>query len=83
MRHDFRPIVSEQTNHRNIVFFYQDKFAVTDISYDSRWYFLDWQDDIKGYYTEQEIYEKMDKFRETNQKKLDELKDSMKKAGII
>jgi hypothetical protein len=49
----FRPIISEHHNFRNVKFTIDDKYVITDIRYDAKWYYLDWQDDFKGYLNEE------------------------------
>lgn len=42
----YRPIVSENHNFRNIRFTVDDKYVVTDIRYDAKWFYLAWEDDL-------------------------------------
>ena len=82
-REDWRPIISEQTASRNIIFVMNDTELYADIKHDAKWIFFDWQDDLKGFLTESEIYEKMDSFRNKNLKKLEGVKRELQKEKVI
>lgn len=53
----------EQATNRNVIFIMDDTQLYVDIKFDAKWTYFDWQDEIKGYMTEQEVLKEMDKFR--------------------
>ena len=60
-----------------------DSQLIADIKFDQKWTFFDWQDELKGFMTEQELLERMDKFRQKNLKKLEQVKQELQKEKII
>lgn len=59
----YRPITSEHINIRNIKFTVDDKYVISDIRVDAKFFYCEWQDELKGFLSEEEISQKVLEFR--------------------
>ena len=70
-------------NYRNVKFTLDDKYVITDIRVDAKFFYLEWQDQLKDFLTEEELHYKISDFRIRMMRKLDELKFELKAMKII
>ena len=78
----YRPITSEHIQLRNVKFTIDDKYVITDIRVDAKFFYLEWQDELNAFLTQEEMHYKMFEFRIKMMKKLDELKYELKAMKI-